>query len=305
MSVALIVDDLTLAYPRGGGIHGVTFTAADRAVTAVIGANGAGKTVLFSVVAGLCTPQAGAVAFAIEDARVAYCPDIPQFEPWLTASEVVQTSLALAQRATRTSGVDATRRAAAALDACGLGAVARRRIADFSRGMLQRLGIAAALVSDPEVLILDEPQSALDPVGRADMRALILAEGKNRCVLLSSHLLSEVELLADHVVVLDKGAVVANGTPAELLRAGRRPVWTVRFDAPVPAGRTLPRLEDSHVGLAREAADTVTLTFPSFAEAADRLLPCVQALGLPVLEITLRDDDLDSTFARLVGEVSA
>src|SRR5699024_2216947 len=152
-------------------------TADDRAVTAVIGPNGAGKTVLFSIIAGLARAGSGTVDFASPTARVAYCPDVPQFEPWLTALEVVETSLAISRestgraRITRGTGGDGLAREA--LDACGLGTVMNRRVADFSRGMLQRLGIAAALVADPEILILDEPNSALDPIGRADVRNII------------------------------------------------------------------------------------------------------------------------------------
>ncbi len=98
---AMIVDDLTLTYDGGGGVRTVSMKAADRAVTAVIGPNGAGKTVLFSILAGLSSPQSGSVRFGKSDARVAFCPDVPQFEPWLSASEVVRASLELTQRAPR------------------------------------------------------------------------------------------------------------------------------------------------------------------------------------------------------------
>ena len=163
--IALHVSHLSRVFANGAGIHDICLEAQDQSVTAVIGPNGAGKTVLFSVIAGLCPADEGDIEVA-PGRTVAYCPDVPQFESWLTATEIVETSLAL-------SGTSGDIGVLEALDQCGLARVAKRRVAGFSRGMLQRLGIAAALVLDPGLLILDEPNSALDPVGRADVRRLI------------------------------------------------------------------------------------------------------------------------------------
>ena len=133
---AVRVSHLSRAFSNGAGIHDICLEALDQSVTAVIGPNGAGKTVLFSVIAGLCPADEGDVE--VTDGRtVAYCPDVPQFESWLTATEIVETSLAL-------SGACGDISVSEALDQCGLARVAKRRVADFSRGMLQRLGIAAA-----------------------------------------------------------------------------------------------------------------------------------------------------------------
>ena len=120
----------------------------------------------------------------------------------MTATEIVETSLALSDASGDISVSEA-------LDQCGLTRVAHRRVADFSRGMLQRLGIAAALVLDPGLLIMDEPNSALDPVGHADVRHLIHEQKQHRCILLSSHLLSEVEQLADYIIVISEGRVIS------------------------------------------------------------------------------------------------
>lgn len=302
MSAALIIDDLTLVHPGGGGIRDVSFTAQDRGLTAVIGANGAGKTVLFTLIAGLASPQSGTIRFPGSGATVAYCPDVPQFEGWLTATEVVTTSAHTAS--TRGTRANAARQARDALDACGLAAVSHRRVADFSRGMLQRLGIAAALVTDPDILILDEPNSALDPIGRADVRELILDQRQRRCILLSSHLLSEVEALADHVITLDQGRVVAQGRPSELLGAGLEPVWTIRLTDPTEldlaelAGRVPQARFES------DGSETCHVRFESFDAARDHLLAAVLALDTPVIEVTLRDRDLDAAFARLVRTVN-
>lgn len=301
LTTPLTVEGLTRMYPGGGGIRDVSFTAADRAVTAVIGPNGAGKTVLFSIIAGLVHAEAGIVAPASPHARVAYCPDVPQFESWLTAREVVETSLEVsrgsAERGQRARSADLAR---GALEACGLGAVGERRVADFSRGMLQRLGIAAAVVTDPDVLILDEPNSALDPLGRADVRDIISEQKRHRCILLSSHMLSEVEQLADHIVVLAEGEVIARGTTASILTDGLAPVWTIRLGAPARIGTAALAAAVPEAHFAFEADTLCTVRFPSFEAAANRLVTVLHLLDSPLVEVTLRERDLDASFARIV-----
>lgn len=292
---ALRVIDATKTFVTGSGIRGISFTARDRAVTAVIGPNGAGKTVLFSLIAGLLPAQSGRFEFAKPGARVAYCPDVPQFESWLTAREVVETSLAVSRSSNKADGY-----VSAALDMCGLSKVMDRRVVDFSRGMLQRLGIAAALVTDPDILILDEPNSALDPIGRADVRKIIAEQKRHRCILLSSHLLSEVEQLADHIVVLNQGLVVTQGTTEAILTDGMEPVWNIRLGSPAQLAA-----DDLAVALPEAqfefTSDTlITARFASFDSAATQLLTTIHLLRAPIIEITLQDRDLDASFARLV-----
>lgn len=304
MTTALTVKDLTRVYPGGGGVRGIGFTADERAVTAVIGPNGAGKTVLFSIIAGLAQAESGTVDFASPKARVAYCPDVPQFESWLTALEVVETSLAVSRESTvqariaRGTGGDGFARGA--LEACGLGSVMDRRVADFSRGMLQRLGIAAALVTDPEILILDEPNSALDPIGRADVRDIITEQKRHRCILLSSHMLSEVEQLADHIVVIDQGRVVTQGTTASILTDGLEPVWTIRLGKPAQISASDLAVAVPDACFEFETDTLCTARFRSFEAAATQLMTALHIFRSPIIEVTLRDRDLDASFARIV-----
>ena len=307
MTTALTVKDLTRVYPGGGGVRDIGFTVADRAVTAVIGPNGAGKTVLFSIIAGLTRAQSGSVDFTSPDARVAYCPDVPQFEPWLTAVEVVRTSLAVSRETMGSPSTGRTRFArdtddvaSGALRACGLGPVADRRVADFSRGMLQRLGIAAALVTDPDILILDEPNSALDPIGRAEVRDIITAQKRQRCILLSSHMLSEVEQLADHIVVIDQGRLVTQGTTAAILTEGLAPEWAIRLGAPPAITACELAAAVPEACFEFEADMLCTARFTSFDAAATSLVTALRTFDAPIVEVTLADRDLDASFARIV-----
>jgi ABC-2 type transport system ATP-binding protein len=148
---------------------------------------------------------------------VGYLPELFRYQPWLTAAEV----LTLHARFARVPVAPAARRES--LDLVGLADRADDRVGGFSKGMQQRLGLAVALVAEPELVILDEPTSALDPVGRVDVRDLVLSlRSRGVAVLLNSHLIGEVERVCDRVVILDRGRVAAAGTLAELL--GRREV---------------------------------------------------------------------------------
>ena len=221
-SPAVWCSGLRKRYGRQTAVDGVSFTVERGQVVGLLGPNGAGKTSVIKMLLGLVRPDAGEVLLLgrpAQDprarARVGYLPELFRYQPWLTAAEVLALHVRLAG-----ADVPAEDRRES-LRAVGLAARAGDRVGGFSKGMQQRLGLAVALVARPELVVLDEPTSALDPVGRADVRDLLL-ELKERgvAVLLNSHLIGEVERVCDRVVILDKGRVAASGTLAELL--GRR-----------------------------------------------------------------------------------
>jgi ABC-2 type transport system ATP-binding protein len=145
-------------------------------------------------------------------ARVGYLPELFRYQPWLSAAEVLALHV-------RLTGVEV--HAQEQRDCLSLVGLAERtgdRVGGFSKGMQQRLGLAVALVARPELVVLDEPTSALDPLGRADVRDIVLElRSRGVAVLLNSHLIGEVERVCDRVVILDRGRVAASGTLAELL----------------------------------------------------------------------------------------
>jgi ABC-2 type transport system ATP-binding protein len=179
----------------------------------LIGPNGAGKTTMLSILAGLRRPTSGTLELGVPRTAIGALVDTPQFEPWLSAHEVVD----LARHLTAPH-LPATR-VVEVLTEVGLGDAIDRRAGGFSRGMLQRLGIAACLVGDPEVLILDEPSSALDPAGRREVLDLIGRLAHHKTVLLSTHILSDVQQVCDVVGVIDRGRLRFQGPLAELLAA--------------------------------------------------------------------------------------
>ncbi len=188
--------------------------------SACSGPNGAGKSTTLKLLTHLIRPTAGRaellgrpVGDIAARHRLGFLPEHPYFYDYLTAEELVAYFAGLFGL----TGGDRRRRAAQVLDRVGLGDERSRPLRQYSKGMLQRVGLAQALVNEPELVILDEPMSGLDPIGRRDVRELILElRDEGRTILFSSHILSDAELLCSRVGILAKGRLVATGTLADL-----------------------------------------------------------------------------------------
>jgi ABC-2 type transport system ATP-binding protein len=213
-------ESLEKRYGATTALGGVDLDVAPGELLGLLGPNGAGKSTLTKIACGLVRASAGVATVegapaGSPEARAAigYLAELFRFPGWLTADEL----LALHQDLSGSDGGTAER--GRLLELVGLGDAREVRVSAMSKGMQQRLGIAQALVGSPRVLLLDEPTSALDPVGRRVVRDL-LGEVRSQgiAVMLSSHLLSEVELVCDRVAILVGGQIVARGTPAELAR---------------------------------------------------------------------------------------
>ncbi len=294
-SPAVWCSGLRKRYRRRTAVDGVSLAVARGEVMGLLGPNGAGKTTVIKMLLGLVRPDAGEVLLLGRPARdprsrsrVGYLPELFRYQPWLTAAEVLSLHVRLA-------GVtvpDAERRECLAL--VGLADRPGDRVGGFSKGMQQRLGLAVALVARPELVILDEPTSALDPVGRADVRDLLLSlKARGVAVLLNSHLIGEVERVCDRVVILDKGRVAASGTLPELL--GRREL-RLRLDG--VGAEAEARL--AAVGRLTRAEDAFTVTLPAEQDGAvvPDLVADLVALGVRVhsvepARITLEERLLD------------
>jgi len=217
-SPAIWCSGLRKRYGRRQAVEDVSLEVGRGEVIGLLGPNGAGKTSVIKMLLGLVRPDAGEVMLlgrpaADPGARaiVGYLPELFRYQPWLSATEVLALHV-------RLSGVEVSRQERGdCLALVGAG----DRVGGFSKGMQQRLGLAVALVARPQLLILDEPTSALDPLGRVDVRDIVLEQkARGVAVLLNSHLIGEVERVCDRVVILDRGRVAAAGTLAELLGQG-------------------------------------------------------------------------------------
>jgi ABC-2 type transport system ATP-binding protein len=215
---AVALADVDLLVPRG-------------ATYGLIGPNGAGKTTMLSILAGLRRPTTGEVHLGVERHRIASLVDTPLFEPWLTAREVVDLARHLVAADLPEDRVEV------ALAEVGLTDAADRRTGGFSRGMLQRLGLAACLVGDPDVLLLDEPSSALDPAGRREVLDLIGQLSHTKTVVLPTHILGDVQQVCDVVGVIDHGHLRYQG-PIQQLLARTSAVYAVHVRPRPNSSRT-------------------------------------------------------------------
>jgi ABC-2 type transport system ATP-binding protein len=214
------VDHLTKRYGPILAVDDVTFTCEQGTVTGFLGPNGAGKTTILRALTGLTRPDAGHATIAGH--RFAGLPNPARVAGTLldaSALHTGRTGRATLRIAATMTGMPSSR-VDRLLAAVGLTGAAGRRVGTYSLGMRQRLGLAQALIAEPRVLILDEPATGLDPQGIAWLRGLLRDfAGRGGTVLVSSHLLSEVQATADHLVVINAGRIVAAGTLTDLLSA--------------------------------------------------------------------------------------
>jgi ABC-2 type transport system ATP-binding protein len=275
--------DVDLRVPRGG-------------VYGLVGPNGAGKTTMLSIITGIRHADRGTVEVAVPRRHVAVCPDVPEFDGWLTAFEAVDLA-----RSFIAPGHDAAA-VLGALQAAGLAGSASRRVGGFSRGMTQRLGLACALVGDPALLILDEPTSALDPAGRAEVLSLVARARGRRTVIFSSHILADVQRVADHVGILRAGRLLYQGPTRELIDTYLQPRWLLRVAgdatpalAAIQAQPWVTRAE--HAGAGELRIDAVSL------DAGERGIPAALAsCGARLVSCEPLAADLESAFLALTKD---
>src|SRR5262245_4365955 len=215
----LLFEHVSKWYGPVLGVNQVTLELRS-GITGLVGANGAGKSTLLRLATGQLRPDLGRVTVAGHDAwdwqakrHVGYCPDADAFYEEMSGQQFVET---MARLCGYTRG-EARDRTAAALQRVGMVGRSDRRLRGYSKGMRQRIKLAAALIHDPALLILDEPLSGIDPVGRREFLDLFagLAE-QGKCLLVSSHELEELEKLTDHVAIMARGRLAAVGTLAQI-----------------------------------------------------------------------------------------
>jgi ABC-2 type transport system ATP-binding protein len=260
----------------------------------LIGPNGAGKTTFVKALLGVVRPSGGTVRLLGGDpqdprmrARVGYLPERLRLSPAWTPLEILESAGRL-KGFTRARGTSLR-----LLEEVGLAEVARRRVGGFSKGMQQRVGLAAALVGEPELLVLDEPTDGLDPPGRVQVRSLLarrLAAGAT--LFLNSHLLAETERICDRIGVLVAGRIVREGRLEDLTAAPHE--WTARFGAGAPAAA----LEAAGFTLQGAGAWRIAAEGPEVLNAA---LDRARGAGALLLELSREGKDLEAVLAEAMA----
>ena len=292
-----VVTTTGLSRDYGGiGLFDVDLVVPQGSIYGLVGLNGAGKTTLLSILAATRRPDRGTVSLAVGRTSAAVCPDVPEFDPWLTSTEVAGLARALVA-----PGSDSSASVAAALRATGLADAADRRVGGLSRGMLQRLGLACALAGDPELLILDEPMSALDPAGRAELLGVIAGMRGTRTVIFSSHILADVQRVADQIGILRAGRLLYQGSTAELMDRYLTPSWLLRIagaadpvQAALAAQPWVTKVEATEPGVLQVDATGI-------ADGERGIPAIVAACGARQVACEPVTADLESAFLALTG----
>ena len=302
---AVRTDGLTKRFGAHTAVNGIDVDVPAGSVYGFLGPNGSGKTTTIRMLLGLIAPSAGQVdllgyrmpaggAHAL--ARVGSLVEGPAFHPYLSGRDNLRrldACDATADPATRSE------RVGAALERVGLRAAERKRFRQYSLGMKQRLGIAAALLQPRDLLVLDEPTNGLDPQGTREVRTLVREVAEDgMTVLISSHLLAEIEQVATHVGIMSAGCLLAQGPLEEVLGSGGQ-VITVRSSDPAAAARALQKL-----GLGEPAVDVRdgTASAPLADVAVESVAPALVAAGVPVTGLVMSRPDLEDYFVALTGE---
>jgi len=216
-------------------LRGVTFEVKERTCIGFLGPNGAGKTTTIKILAGLARPNRGEVEVAgvnvansPEKVRpyIGYLPQAPAFYNWMSGAEYLEFCAGLF----KLSRKETAKRVGELLERVGLTEAAHRRIGGYSGGMKQRLGIAQALINKPQVLFLDEPVSALDPIGRHEVLQLIREMKRETTVFFSTHVLNDADQICDEVIILQQGEVKLQATLEELQERYAAPVFEIDID---------------------------------------------------------------------------
>ncbi len=310
--------DLYKSYGPVAAVRGVSFEAGEGVVLGLLGPNGAGKTSIMKALTGFHYPDGGKAVVAGIDVTedpvaakrlVGYLPESAPLYPDLTPEEY----LAFAASARGLSGRVCSTAVGRAVEACGLGPVYRRPVEELSKGYRQRLGLAQAILHDPKVLILDEPTTGLDPNQILEIRALIRELGREKTVVLSTHVLQEVEATCSQVVILNEGRVVAQGSPAEIgeaLKGEERLSLRVRARKGRLDELTIGRLV---AGLRRLKPAAPPVLGPDGVAACELVAPPGEEPGaeafdwavendLVILEMLRRRLSLEEIFVRLTSE---
>jgi ABC-2 type transport system ATP-binding protein len=296
MHSAIEVNELRKRYGRAVALDRMSFTVTAGQVTGFVGPNGAGKSTTLRVILGLDAPDAGTALVAgraYRDLRRPLCRvgsllDAAALQPsrsgrnhllWLAHSQGL-----------------AARRVDEVIDQSGLQGVARRKAGGYSLGMRQRLGIAAAMLGDPPVIILDEPFNGMDPEGIVWMRGFLTSlAGQGRAVLVSSHLMNELQDTARQLVIVGRGKVIADTSTAALLTAASGGRVTLRTPALPEAARLLER---TGATVAATGRDTLTIS----GVAADRVVALLGEAGVPFSEVFAPRPTLEEAYLQLTRD---
>jgi ABC-2 type transport system ATP-binding protein len=305
MSIA--VQDITKRYGAQVAVDHVSFAVESGEIVGFIGPNGAGKSTTMKIITGTLPPDEGDVAIrglpALSNQKeihriIGY---LPEHNP-LYLELYIREYLEYAAGLYGISGKQARRRIEEVIQMTGLTIEVRKKIGDLSKGYRQRVGLAQALIHDPEILILDEPTSGLDPNQLVEIRNLISSIGKTKTILLSTHILQEVEAICDRVIIINKGRIVADDQSVSLKTRGAGMVQTILIETDNPiepeVWQTLPSVK--HVK--RLMGNQFLLETHESRDVRGEVSKFAVNQGVTILSLSLKQKSLEEVFREITSE---
>ena len=303
------VRNLSKRYGRYTAVNNLSFQVGAGKIVGFLGPNGAGKTTTLRMLTGYLPPTSGSANIAGHDIfrqslqarrKIGYMPEnVPLYDEMR-----VREYLRYRADLKGLKGKEARNHIVEAMDLCGLSHVRRKMIKTLSKGYRQRVGLADALVHKPDLLILDEPTNGLDPNQIRSIRNLIKRLGETHTILVSTHILHEVEMTCDHVIIIDEGKIKATGSPSELvqdMRAAGKIILEIQADAETASG-ALSRLENVKKVIHEDSSDDWTqfsLLVDSGTDTRERIANLANQYGWPIRTLHRHQATLEDVFVEL------
>ena len=306
------VENLSKNYGSVKAVKSISFELNDGQVVGFLGANGAGKSTTLKIMTGYISPSSGNVFYGkknIQDDTSEIQKDIgylPELNP-LYSEMIVHDYLKFISEVRGISENDFKNAFQKVVEECSLNAVAHRTIANCSKGYKQRIGLAAALIHDPKILILDEPVTGLDPNQIVEIRELIKKLGKEKIVLMSSHILQEIQATVDRIIIINEGSIVADGSSEELLNDSAKGKADLKLEVSNADENdirdmkaTIPSIDIKNISK-EDSFTRINIEFPSNGDPREDIFKYAVDKNWVILEMVTSKQNLEDIFRKLTG----
>ncbi len=306
------VENLSKNYGPVKAVKSISFDLNDGQVVGFLGANGAGKSTTLKIMTGYISPSSGNVFYGnrnIHDNTSEIQKDIgylPELNP-LYSEMIVHDYLKFISEVRGIVENDFKNAFQRVVEECSLNAVAHRTIANCSKGYKQRIGLAAALIHDPKILILDEPVTGLDPNQIVEIRELIKKLGKEKIVLMSSHILQEIQATVDRIIIINEGSIVADGSSEELLNDSAKGRADLKLEVSnadendiKDMKATIPSINIKNI-FKEDSHTAINIEFPSNSDPREDIFKYAVDKNWIILEMVTSKQNLEDIFRKLTG----
>ena len=296
----LKASDLVKRFGNTNAVRGINFHIEEGRCVSLLGPNGAGKTTTLKMLSGLLEPTSGSIDFKGEKAKdlrqfIGYLPQYPAFYNWMSGKEF----LVFAGQLAKLNRKEAQKRSEELLERVGLTNAKKRKIGGYSGGMKQRLGLAQALIHRPKLLILDEPVSALDPLGRREVLDMMREIKEETTILFSTHVLHDAEEISDDILIMHAGEIAISGSLESVMEEYRQPILQIEFES--QATDWLKSIASySFVSEVNSQGNKTSIVLKDMVSGKQTLLKEIVDRKLPIRKFEISQTTLEDLFMKVV-----